>query len=114
MHVSVLGNPDDSVVVTVRGILDRDSAAVVTTTLDQVLERPVPRIVVDLSAVESCAPDGLDAFLAGHRRAEEGGGWLRLATPAGTGPEILESVGRHWPMGVYPGVADALAAPRDG
>ena len=39
MHVSVVDNTDASVVVTVRGNLDIDSAPVLTTTLDQVLER---------------------------------------------------------------------------
>ena len=81
MHVSVLGNPDDSVVVTVRGDLDIDSATVLTTTLDQVLERPVPRVVVDLSGVAFCDSTALSAFVVGHNRAAAAGGWLRLAAP---------------------------------
>ena len=63
MHVSVLEHPDDSVVVSVRGNLDIDSATVLTTTLDQVLKRPVPRVVVDLSGVEFCDSTGLSAFV---------------------------------------------------
>jgi anti-sigma B factor antagonist len=114
VHVSVVGNPDDSVVVTVRGSLDLDSAAVLTATLDQVLERPVPRIVVDLSGVDFCDSKGLTAFIDGDRRASQAGGWLRLAAPAGTPLEVIEAVGLHWHVGVYPGVAEALAAHRDG
>jgi hypothetical protein len=39
VQVSVIGNPDDTVVITLRGHLDLDSATVLGTTLDQVLDR---------------------------------------------------------------------------
>jgi anti-sigma B factor antagonist len=109
VHVSVLGNPDYSVIVTVRGDLDVDSATSLTTTLDQVLERPRPRVVVDLSGISSCDSTGLSAFVAGHNRAAAAGGWLRLAAPADWMAGLLETVGLTNRMGVYPGVADALA-----
>lgn len=109
MHVSVLGNPDESVVVTVRGNLDIDSATVLTTTLDQVLERPVPRVVVDLSGVAFCDSTGLSAFVVGHNRATAAGGWLRLAAPSDWMARMLDTVGLTGRLGVYPGVADALA-----
>lgn len=109
MHVSVLGNPDDSVIVTVRGDLDIDSATVLTTTLDQVLERPGPRVVVDLSGISSCDSTGLSAFVVGYNRAAAAGGWLRLAAPADWMAGLLETVGLTSRVGVYPGVADALA-----
>jgi anti-sigma B factor antagonist len=109
MHVSVLGNLDDSVVVTVRGNLDIDSAAVLSTTLDRVLSRPVPRVVVDLSGVAFCDSTGLSAFVVGHDRASAAGGWLRLAAPNGWMNQLLDTVGLSSRLGVYPGVADALA-----
>ena len=109
MHVSVLGDPDESVVVTVRGNLDIDSATVLTTTLDQVLERPVPRVVVDLSGVAFCDSTGLSAFVVGHNRATAAGGWLRLAAPSDWMARLLDTVGLTGRLGVYPGVADALA-----
>jgi anti-anti-sigma factor len=108
MHVSVLGYPDDSVVVSVRGNLDVDSAAVLTTTLDQVLDRPVPRVVVDLSAVEFCDSTGLSAFVIGHNRAAASGGWLRLAAPTDWMSQLLDTVGLTGRLGIYPGVAEAL------
>ncbi|WP_433359612.1 STAS domain-containing protein [Actinoplanes sp. CA-142083] len=111
MHVSVVGNPDSSVVVAVRGNLDLDSAAVLTTTLDQVLDRPSPRVVVDLSEVEFCDSTGLSAFVVGHNRATATGGWLRLAAPTAFLADLLETVGLAPRIGVYPTVADALAAP---
>jgi anti-sigma B factor antagonist len=109
VHVSVVGNTDDSVVVTVRGHLDLDSAPVLTTTLDQVLERPQPRIVVDLSGVEFCDSIGLSAFVVGHRRADDAGGWVRLAAPGAWLAELLATVGLTGRIGVYPTVADALS-----
>jgi anti-sigma B factor antagonist len=109
MHVSVLDNPDESVVVTVRGNLDLDSGTVLTTTLDQVLARPVPRVVVDLSGVEFCDSTGLSAFVVGHNRAAAAGGWLRLAAPSDWMARLLDTVGLSRRLGIYPGVADALA-----
>ena len=110
MHVSVVGNPDAPVVVTVRGNLDIDSAAVLTTTLDQVLDVPLPRVVVDLSAIEFCDSTGLAAFILGHNRAVAGGGWLRLAGPNHFLTDLLETVGLTTRIGVYPTVTEALAA----
>jgi anti-sigma B factor antagonist len=111
MHVSVLGNPDDSVVVLVRGNLDIDSATVLTTTLDRVLERPVPRVVVDLSGIEFCDSTGLSAFVVGHNRAAAAGGWLRLAAPSAWMSQLLDTVGLTGRLGIYPGVAEALTGP---
>jgi anti-anti-sigma factor len=114
VHVSVLGNPDDSVVVTVRGELDVDSATVFTTTLDRVLERPEPRIVVDLSGVEFCDSTGLSAFVLGHNRAASTGGWVRLAAPSAWLAGLLDTVGLTGRIPVYPTVAEALAVRPEG
>ncbi len=111
MHVSVLGNPDDSVVVTVRGDLDIDSATVLSTTLDQVLDQPHPRVVVDLSGVEFCDSTGLSAFVIGHNRAHGAGGWVRLAAPSAWLTALIETVGLSGRVAVYPSVAEALATP---
>jgi anti-anti-sigma factor len=107
----VAGNPGAPLVVTVRGNLDIDSAPVLTTTLDQVLDVPAPRVVVDLSEVEFCDSTGLSAFIVGHNRALAGGGWLRLAAPNHFLADLLTTVGLTTRMGVYPTVADALAIP---
>jgi anti-anti-sigma factor len=104
----VVGNIDDSVVVTVRGDLDLDSALVLTTTLDQVLDRDRPRIVVDLSGIEFCDSTGLSSFVIGHNRALSAGGWLRLAAPGDFLSRLLDTVGLTPRIGVYPSVADAL------
>ncbi len=109
MHVSVVDNLDASMVVTVRGNLDIDSAAVLTTTLDQVLDRSHPRVVVDLSGIEFCDSTGLSAFVIGHNRARSSGGWLRLAAAGAFMRELLETVGLAGRLALYPTVREALA-----
>ncbi|MEV6600818.1 STAS domain-containing protein [Actinoplanes sp. NPDC051346] len=111
MHVSVIGDPDDTMVVIVRGNLDLDTAPVLRTTLDQVLDRPVPRVVVDLSGVEFCDSTGLSAFVIGHRRAAAAGGWLRLAAPGDWLHGLLRTVGLIPVLDVHPSVAEALTDP---
>jgi anti-anti-sigma factor len=114
VHVSVMGNPDDSVVVTVRGRLDLDSATVLSTTLAQVLEQQNPRIVVDLSGVEFCDSTGLSAFVAGHDRAESAGGWVRFAAPSAWLARLLDTGGLAGRIAVYPSVAEAISDPAGG
>ena len=109
MHVSVVGQPDDSVVVVIRGNLDVDSAAVLTAALEQVLLEPAPRIVVDLSGIEFCDSTGLSAFLVGNNRAVAAGGWLRLAAADGFLGRLLDTVGLTPRLPAYPSVTDALA-----
>jgi anti-sigma B factor antagonist len=113
MHVSVIGNPDDTVVVTVRGDLDFDSATALGTALDRVLDRPAPRVVVDVSGVAFCDSTGLSSFVLGHLRARAAGGWLRVAAPSEWLLRMLETVGLTPQVEVYPSVADALSTDPD-
>jgi anti-anti-sigma factor len=110
----VVENADGSVVVTVRGNLDIDSAAVLTATLDQVLDRPEPRVVVDLSEVEFCDSMGLSAFVVGNNRAVANGGWVRLAGPGEFLRELFETLGLTRWLDIYASVPEALTARRDG
>lgn len=111
MHVRVIDNPDGAIVVTVRGNLDVDSGEVLLTALQQALNRPAPRIVVDLSGVEFCDSTGLSAFVTGHKRAVAAGGWLRLAAPGEWLSGLLDTVGLTRHLGVHPSVVEALSAP---
>ncbi|MFI7542759.1 STAS domain-containing protein [Actinoplanes sp. NPDC049599] len=113
MQVTVIGNPDDTVVVTVRGDLDDGSDTVLGTTLDQVLDRPVPRVVVDVSGIDFCDSVGLRSFLTGHERARAAGGWLRLAAPGGPLRDLLAVAGLSARLEVFPSVADALTTGPD-
>jgi anti-sigma B factor antagonist len=110
VQVSVIGNPDDSVVVTLRGSLDIDTAPALTEALDQILGGTAPRVVVDLSGVVFCDSTGLSAFVVGDRRARDSGGWLRLAAPGDFMATLLDTLGLTRRLGVHPTVAAALAA----
>jgi anti-anti-sigma factor len=109
VHVSVVAQPDDSFVVVIRGTLDLDSTSVLSTTLDQVLLEPVPRIVVDLSGIEFCDSAGLSAFVVGHNRAAARGGWLRLAAPGEFLRRLLDTARIPSRLPVYASVTDAQA-----
>ena len=65
--------------------------------------------MVDLSGVDFCDSTGLSAFVVGHKRAADAGGWLRLAAPSAWMTELLTTVGLTGRLGIYPGVAEALA-----
>lgn len=111
MHVSVIDNPDGTVVVAVRGDLDVDSGEMLLTSLERALAVPAPRIVVDLSGVGFCDSTGLGAFVTGHNRAAGAGGWLRLAAPNEWLAGLLGTVGLTRRLRVHDSVADALSAP---
>ena len=113
MQVSVIGNPDDTLVVTVRGDLTDGSDTVLGTTLDQVLDRPVPRVVVDVSGIDFCDSTGLRSFVTGHVRAHAAGGWLRLAAPGDRLLDLLDLTGLTARLDVYPTVADAISTGPD-
>jgi anti-anti-sigma regulatory factor len=83
---------------------------VLTTTLDQVLQRPVPRVVVDLSGVEFCDSTGLSAFVVGHNRAAAAAAGCGSPRPSAWMSQLLDTVGLSRRLGIYPGVAEALAA----
>ncbi len=110
MHVSVLGDPGDPVVVTVRGHLDLDSAPVLTTALDQVLDGPAPHVVVDLSGVEFCDSTGLSAFVIGHNRAHDAGGWVRLCRPQPLVARVLEITNLTSVLPVFDSIDGAVSA----
>jgi anti-sigma B factor antagonist len=111
MHVSVLDQPGDTVVLVLRGDLDIDTAPALHTALGQILGQPLPKIVVDLSGVSFCDSTGLSALVLGHRHAARHGGWLRLAAPSDWLRQLLTTVGLTKQLSVHPDVATALAEP---
>ncbi len=111
MHVSVIDNLDGSVVLTVRGDLDLDTAPAVRNAFDQALARPHPRIVVDLSGLQFCDSTGLSAFVVGGKHAAARGGWVRLAAPSDWMRGLFDTLGLSHQLVVYPDVATALGDP---
>src|SRR4051794_36449906 len=111
MHVSVIDNPDGSTVLTLCGDLDLDAAPALVSALDKLLDRPAPRVVVDLSGLQFCDSTGLSAFVVGAKHASAQGGWLRLAAPSDWMRGLFDTLGVTRRIVVYPDVATALAEP---
>ncbi len=110
MHVYVIDNPDGSVVVALRGDLDLDTAPALHHAQDRALDRPAPRVVVDLSGLQFCDSTGLSAFVVGYNRALAAGGWLRLAAPSDWMRGLFDTLGLTRRLVIYPDVGAALAA----
>src|SRR5690349_10559054 len=110
MQAIVIDHRSDIAVLHLRGELDADTAGALRTTLVELLERPVPRIVVDLTELNFCDSVGLSAFITSKQVIAARGGWLSFA---GANPfllRLLETVGLSRYFAIFPEVDDAIAA----
>src|SRR6266511_3783587 len=82
MQVSVAHRPPNTAVLTLRGSLDIDTAPSLKANLNRLVERPSPRVVVDMSGLDFCDSMGVGVLVTAHGRAMERGGWVRLPAPA--------------------------------
>jgi anti-anti-sigma factor len=92
------------------GELDADTTATLHSALAGLLERPVPRIVVDLADLKFCDSVGLSAFITCKQVLAARGGWLSFA---GVNPflaELMLTVGLSRYFTIYPAIEDAIAA----
>jgi anti-sigma B factor antagonist len=112
MQATVSDHRSDVAVLRLTGELDADTAALLRATLADLLERPVPRIVVDVSDLKFCDSVGLSAFITSKQVIAARGGWLSFA---GAGPflaGLMETVGLCRYFAIFPEVEDAVAAGR--
>jgi anti-anti-sigma factor len=110
MHATVSTDRSDVAVLRLSGELDSDTAAQLHATLADLLERPVPRIVVDVSNLKFCDSVGLSAFITSKQVIAARGGWLSFA---GANPflvNLMETVGLSRYFAIFPDVDDAIAA----
>jgi anti-sigma B factor antagonist len=110
MQTSVTDHRSDVAVLHLKGELDADTAAQLHATLAELVERPVPRIVVDLTELKFCDSVGLSAFITSKQVIAARGGWLSFA---GANPfllRLLETVGLSRYFAIFPEVDDAIAA----
>jgi anti-sigma B factor antagonist len=110
MQAKVTDHRCDIAVLHLRGELDADTAGKLRSALAELLERPVPRIVVDLSDLKFCDSVGLSTFITSKQVIIARGGWLSFA---GANPfllRLLETVGLTRYFAVFPEVDDAIAA----
>jgi anti-anti-sigma factor len=110
MRATVSDHRSDVAVLHLSGELDADTASKLHATLAALLERPVPRIVVDLSDLKFCDSVGLSAFITSKQVISARGGWLSFA---GANPFLLSlmgTVGLSRYFAIFPEVDDAIAA----
>jgi anti-sigma B factor antagonist len=110
MQASVTDHRSDVAVLHLRGELDADTAAVLHSTLAGLLDRPVPRIVVDLSDLRFCDSVGLSAFITSKQVIVDRGGWLSFAGPNPFLARLLQTLGLSRYFAIFPEVDDAIAA----
>ncbi|MCY1142505.1 STAS domain-containing protein [Actinoplanes sp. Pm04-4] len=110
MQASVTDHRSDIAVLHLRGELDADTAAQLHRTLADLLDRPVPRIVVDLSDLKFCDSVGLSAFITCKQVITARGGWLSFAGANPFLSQLMETVGLSRYFAIFPEVDDAIAA----
>ncbi|MEV0899769.1 STAS domain-containing protein [Actinoplanes sp. NPDC049802] len=110
MYATVTDHRSDVAVLHLRGELDADTAGQLYAALAGLLERPVPRIVVDLTALKFCDSVGLSAFITSKQVISSRGGWLSFAGPNPFLAQLLETVGLSRYFAIFPEVEDAIAA----
>ena len=108
MQVSVAHHPPNTAVLTLRGSLDIDTAPSLKANLTRLVERPSPRIVVDLAGLDFCDSMGVGVLVSAHGRALERGGWVRLAAPSGFLRRLLDTLGLTEYLSLHPDVKTAL------
>jgi anti-anti-sigma factor len=110
MYATVTDHRPDVAVLHIRGELDSDTANQLHETLATLLERPVPRIVVDLTDLKFCDSVGLSAFITSKQVITARGGWLSFAGANPFLSQLMETVGLSRYFAIFPEVDDAIAA----
>jgi anti-sigma B factor antagonist len=108
MQVSVAHHPPDTAVLVLRGSLDIDTAPALKANLTRLVERPAPHVVVDLSGLDFCDSMGVGVLVTAHAKAQENGGWVRLAAPSAFLGRLLETLGLAGFMSMHTDVDAAL------
>ena len=112
MQASITDHRSGVAVLHLRGELDADTAATLHSLLADLLERPVPRIVVDVSHLKFCDSIGLSAFVTSKEVLTARGGWLSFAGANPFLARLLVTVGLTRYFALFPDVDGALAADR--
>jgi anti-sigma B factor antagonist len=110
MRASISDHRSDVAVLHLGGELDADTASQLHAMLADLLERPVPRIVVDLTELKFCDSVGLSAFITSKQVIDARGGWLSFAGANQFLTQLMETVGLSRYFAIFPEVDDAIAA----
>jgi anti-sigma B factor antagonist len=110
MQAIVTERRSDIAVLRLSGELDCDTVPTLHELVAELLERPVPRIVVDLSDLKFCDSVGLSAFITAKHVIAARGGWLSFAGANQFLIQLLGTVGLSRYFAIFPDVDDAIAA----
>jgi anti-sigma B factor antagonist len=110
MQATVTDHRSDVAVLHLKGELDADTAGQLHAALADLLERPVPRVVVDLTDLKFCDSVGLSAFITSKQVIAARGGWLSFAGANPFLSRLMETVGLSRYFAIFPEVDDAIAA----
>jgi anti-sigma B factor antagonist len=110
MQATITDHRSDVTVLHLSGELDADTAIKLHATLADLLERPVPRIVVDMTDLKFCDSVGLSAFIISKQVIIARGGWLSFAGANPFVSQLMETVGLSRYFAIFPEVEDAIAA----
>ncbi|BCJ43352.1 hypothetical protein GCM10010168_43390 [Actinoplanes ianthinogenes] len=110
MRATITEHRPDVAVLHLKGELDADTTDQLRTALAGLLERPVPRIVVDLTELKFCDSIGLSTFVISKEVITARGGWLSFAAANPFLTRLLETVGLNRYFAIFPEVDDAIAA----
>ncbi|GAA4594490.1 anti-anti-sigma factor [Actinoplanes octamycinicus] len=110
MRATITEHRPDVAVLHLQGELDADTAEQLRAALAGLLDRPVPRIVVDLTGLKFCDSIGLSTFVISKEVIAARGGWLSFAAANPFLTTLLETVGLNRYFAIFPEVDDAIAA----
>jgi anti-sigma B factor antagonist len=108
MQVSVAHHPPNTAVLILRGSLDIDTAPALKANLNRLVERPAPRVIVDLAGLDFCDSMGVGVLVTAHTRAVERGGWVRLAAPSSFLRRLLDTLGLTEHLSLHADVEKAM------
>jgi stage II sporulation protein AA (anti-sigma F factor antagonist) len=110
LAVDVTTRDAHTVVLSVGGELDMDTAELLGTRLAEQLRQGRRHLVLDLSALDFMDSSGLNVLIRVVQRARDIGGDLYLAAPTSAVRRILEITGLTATVPPHADVAEALAA----
>jgi anti-anti-sigma factor len=110
MQATVIDHRSDVAVLRLSGELDAENANTLHSVLADLMERPIPRIVVDLADLKFCDSVGLSAFITSKQVIAARGGWLSFAGANPFLAQLMATVGLSRYFAIFPEVEDAIAA----
>jgi anti-sigma B factor antagonist len=95
-------------VIEIMGRMDGELAARMGQTLDGVLNQGHDRLVIDLGSVDYISSPGLREIVRAYKRAQVGGGDLRIANPSDRVLDVFKLAGLDTTLRIYRSDAQAI------